>query len=541
MVRRISWIHLTLGVFSLIWVTTALPAIAADFPIDAASIPGPQSATPDATQPSVEGLPQSHPDKISTVHRSITVDGKPLNYTATTGYMPMKDSQGKFEANVFFIAYTLDNPAQSKSDRPITFVFNGGPGAASVWLHLGCAGPVCVELTPDGNVTPPPYKLVDNPQTWLTTTDLVFIDPVGTGYSRPAPDTPGTKFYGVQQDVESVGNFIRLYTTLYQRWGSPKFLAGESYGTTRACALAEYLSQNVGMNLNGIILISCALNFQTLSPDQGNDTPYPLFLPTYTATAWYHHKLPADLQKDFDSTLSQVEQWAITDYTPALAMGNSLSPAQRDQIADQLVRFTGLSKQFILLSNLRINPYAFEQELLRDQRLVIGRMDTRITGFNQNPTGGSAEYDPATDNFIAPFTSAFNQYVRTNLDYTNDLPYQTLAAIPWDFGNSDSGYLHVTDDLQNAMVRNPYLKVMVCSGYFDLATPFFATMYTFNHLDLPANLQQNIQELFFQGGHMLYHPESMRARLGQAVREFISNAVDQSSEGAATEPATPSE
>ncbi|HTV48732.1 MAG TPA: peptidase S10 [Phycisphaerae bacterium] len=521
--RRLS-MFLSFSVFCVILLITTSAMNAMDL--------GSGSSAPSGTtQPSTAGLPQAQPDKISTVHRSITIDGKPLNYTVTTGYMPMKDSQDKLEANVFFIAYTLDDPAQNKSERPITFVFNGGPGAASVWLHLGCAGPVCVELTPDGNVTPPPYKLVDNADTWLTATDLVFIDPVGTGYSRPAAGAPDSKFYGVQQDVESVGNFIRLYTTLYQRWGSPKFLAGESYGTTRACALADYLSQQVGMNLNGIILISCALNFQTLSPDPGNDTPYPLYLPTYTATAWYHHKLPADLEKNLSSTLSEVENWAIQDYTPALSMGDSLSPAQRDQIADQLVRYTGLSKQFILLSNLRISPFAFEQELLRDQQLVVGRMDTRITGFNQNPTHGSAEYDPAVDNFVPVFTSAFNQYVRSELNYSNDLPYEALAPLPWDMGSSDGGYLYVTDNLQNAMVRNPYLKVMVCSGYFDLATPFFATIYTFNHLDLPDNLRKNIQEIFFDGGHMLYHPESMRAKLAENVRAFISGAISQSPGG----------
>jgi carboxypeptidase C (cathepsin A) len=535
MMRRVYRMVSGLCALGVLSVIVALPAAAINFSV------APPAIEPDTTASAPSELPQANPDKLSIVHQSIVIDGKPLHYTATTGYMPMKDGQGKLEANIFFIAYTMDTPAATDAARPITFVFNGGPGAASVWLHLGCAGPVCVQLTPDGDVTPPPYKLVDNPQTWLTATDLVFIDPVGTGYSRSTPGTPDSKFYGVQQDVESVGNFIRLYTTMYQRWGSPKFLAGESYGTTRACALADYLSQNAGMNLNGIILISCALNFQSLNPDPGNDTPYPLFLPTYTATAWYHHKLAPDLQKNFDATLSQVEHWALTDYTSALAMGNNLSAARRAQIAAELARYTGLSKQFILLSNLRVGPFAFEQELLRDQRQVIGRMDTRITGYNQHPTAGSAEYDPAQDNFVAPFTSAFNQYVRSNLNYANDLPYQSLAPIPWDFGDSGSGYLYVTDNLQNAMVRNPYMKVLVCSGYFDLATPFFATIYTFDHLDLPPSLQNNIQELFFQGGHMLYHPAAMRIMLAESVRSFITAAADQSGGATAAEqPATSS-
>jgi carboxypeptidase C (cathepsin A) len=473
-------------------------------------------------------LPKANPNSLSVVHAQLTIHKKVLHYTVTTGYMPMKGN-GKVQAKIFFIAYTKDpkpgiSAVAQRNKRPITFLFNGGPGAASVWLNLGCAGPTRVELTPRGNVTPPPYKLVTNHQTWLDASDLVFVDPVGTGFSHPEPGVPGQKFYGVQQDIASVASFIRLYTTMYQRWGSPKFLAGESYGTTRACGLADYLSQHDGMTLNGVILISCALNFQILQPDFGNDTPYPLFLPSYTAAAWYHHKLAPDLEKHFHRTLKKVEHWAITDYISALAQGSNLTTAQRDTIAAKLARYTGLSKQECLLANLRIGPGLFEQSLLRDQRKIIGRMDTRLTGYNPNPTGGTASYDPAMSDFIPPFTSAFDQYVRQDLKYRNNLPYKTLSddVYPWHFGGGGMGFLYVTDNLQHAMIRNPFMKVLVCSGYFDLATPFFGTIYTFDHLDLSRKLQNNIHEVFFRGGHMVYHPAPMRKKLAREVRSFIA-------------------
>ena len=280
------------------------------------------------------------------------------------------------------------------------------------------------------------------------------------------------------------------------------------------------------MTLNGVILISCALNFQVLLPNFGNDTPYPLYLPSYTAAAWYHHKLSADLEKHFHKTLKTVEHWALTDYISALAQGSNLSSAQRDATAARLAQYTGLSKREILLANLRIGPGLFEQSLLRDQRRVVGRMDTRLTGYNPNPTAGTAPYDPAMSRFISPFTSAFSQYVRADLKYRNNLPYKTLSddVYPWHFGGGGMGFLYVTDNLQRAMIRNPYMKVLVCSGYFDLATPFFGTIYTMDHLDLSRKLQSNIHEVFFRGGHMLYHPAPMRHKLAVEVRGFVAGA-----------------
>ncbi len=509
-------------------------AVVPSFNATAATVGKAKSAKKPGTQVSVHRaaaiqgrLPKANPNAIAIVHGKLALaNGKVLHYTVHTGYIPVTNNQGKPQARIFFIAYTKDVPKGSEAKRPVTFCFNGGPGAGSLWLNLGCAGPMRLVLTPQGNITPPPFRLVPNKQSWLADTDLVFVDPVGTGFSRPAPGVPGGAFYGVDQDIQSVAKFIRLYTTMYKRWASPVYLAGESYGTTRACALADYLSAHTGLAVNGVILISCALNFQILQPSLGNDTPYPLFLPSYTATAWYHHKLSADLEKHFHRTLAASEKFALGGYISALAKGSTLSKADKLRIAATLAKFTGLSQRFILLSNLRVGPNTFEQQLLREHRRVISRMDTRLTGYNPNPTGGRAPYDPSMSRFIAPFTSAFNQYVRQDLHYSNYLPYKALAGLPWNFGPGGQGYLFVTDNLRRAMIRDPYMRVLVCSGYFDLATPFFGTVYSMDHLNLSRRLQGHIKEVFFRGGHMLYHPEDMRKKLAREIHTFIQSNSD---------------
>ena len=493
-------------------------------PVKAPAIHHPGQATAAAVRAIVGHVPAARPDVLSIVHQQIIIHGHPLHYTVTSGYMPINSGSGKLLARIFFIAYTQDVPAEQKAARPLTFAFNGGPGAAAVWLNLGCAGPTRLVLRPSGKVPPPPYKLTPNHQTWLTATDLVFVDPVGTGYSRAAPGVAKSRFFGVMPDIQSMGGFIRRYITAYQRWGSPIFLAGESYGTTRAAALSDYLSAHEGLDLNGVILISSVLNFETLEPSPGNDLPYPLYLPSYTATAWYHHKLSAAMEAHFHQTLATVEKWALHVYGPALAEGSALSSARRHAIAAQLSRYTGLPEKFILLANLRISPFAFEQRLLRSQRLVVSRMDTRLTGYNPNPTAGTAPYDPGLSRYIAPFTSALNWYVRRDLHYKNNLRYKTLANLPWKFNVGGNGYLNVADNLQQGMIRNPDMKVLVCSGYFDLATPFFATIYTLDHLNLSPRLRRNIQEVFFRGGHMVYHPAAMRLKLARVVRSFITDS-----------------
>ncbi|HSE41590.1 MAG TPA: peptidase S10, partial [Acidobacteriota bacterium] len=314
---------------------------------------------------------------LSETKHTVTIGGSAVSYTATAGNILLKEEIGKPRASFFFIAYTKTDVKDVKT-RPVTFSFNGGPGSSSVWLHLGTLGPKRVLMDDDGRALPPPYQLVDNEYSLLDLTDLVFIDPITTGYSRPVPGEDPKQFHGVMEDVESVGEFIRLYATRFQRWSSPKFLIGESYGTTRAANLVNYLQRRHGMYFNGVMLVSSILQMQTARFDVGNDLPYILFLPTYTATAWYHKKLSADLQADLRITLKEVEQFALNDYTLALMKGKNLSKDEQGKIAERLSRYTGLSKQYIEQTNLRISIFRFVKELLRDQKRTVGRLDSRF-------------------------------------------------------------------------------------------------------------------------------------------------------------------
>ncbi len=506
----------------------AVPIVLAAHP-PAATKPAPAAAKARHVAPAairLTHLPKANPGALVVTRHHLTIDGKVLDYTATTGYMPIRSGQGKLLANIFFTAFIKNTPAGKADHRPLTFCFNGGPGAASNWLNIGCAGPFRLQLTPRGNVPPPPFKLVKNHQSWLNATDLVFVDPVGTGYSRKAAGVPGQNFYGVTQDISSVANFIRLYMTMYKRWSSPVFLGGESYGTTRAAGLSDYLSAHEGIDINGMILISCALNFQLIVPNFGNDTPYPLFLPTYTTTAWYYHKLSPELEKHFHRAIAEAEHFAVNVYTPALEMGSRLSQARQQQIAAQMANLTGLSSRYILRAHLRVGPGMFEQQLLRNAHRVIGRMDTRLSAYTPNGVAGHSNFDPAMSRFTAAFTTGFNQLVRSKLHYKNFLPYRTLSnrVYPWHFGTGGMGFLYVTDNLQRGMIRDPSMKVLVCSGYFDLATPFFSTIYSMDHLQLSRKLQSHIKEVFFRGGHMVYHPHKMLVKLHKEVVQFIASA-----------------
>jgi carboxypeptidase C (cathepsin A) len=370
--------------------------------------------------------------------------------------------------------------------------------------------------------------VVDNESTWLDVTDLVFIDPVGTGYSRPAQGEKGEQFYGVEEDIRSVGSFIRLYTTRYQRWPSPKFLAGESYGTTRAAGLSEYLLEKQGVSLNGIILISAVLNFQTIVTGQGNDLPYLLYLPTYTAVAWHHKRLAPELAADLDRTLREVEQFALTDYAAALAAGDALDEGKRRAVAEKLSRYTGLEVDWILRGNLRINPTRFRQELLARERKVVGRFDARITGFASDPQNDASDYDPSLSLFLPLYSGALNHYVRNDLGFESDLSYEVLTerVQPWNFGGGGrSGYLYVADTLRATMLKNPQLKLLVGSGKLDLATPYLASDYTVNHLNLPTELRANVTRTYYPAGHMMYHDAGSRRQLHADVAGFIRGAT----------------
>jgi carboxypeptidase C (cathepsin A) len=464
-------------------------------------------------------------EHLSETQHTITVDGTKLDYKATAGNLVLKDEAGKATASMFFIAYTK-NGVDDLRKRPVTFTFNGGPGSSSVWLHLGAFGPRRVPVGDVGESVAPPYRLVDNESTLLDVTDLVFIDPVTTGYSRPAPGQDAKQFHGVQEDIQSVGEFIRLYVTRYQRWPSPKFLAGESYGTTRAAGLVGYLQDRYGMDFNGVVLISSVLNFETLRFDDGNDLPYILYLPSYTATAWFHKRLSAELQADLRKTLAEVEQFALGDYTLALMKGNKLGPEARKAVAQKLARYTGLSADYVVRSNLRIDNGRFMKELLRGEHHTVGRYDSRFTGTDLDAVGEQSEYDPSFAAVQGPYTAALNAYLRAELKCERDLPYEILTGRvqPWNFGNARNRYLNVSGSLRQAMTKNRDLRVFVANGYYDLATPYLATEYTFTHLGLDASLAEHVTMGFYEAGHMMYIHKPALHKLKKDVAAFLQAA-----------------
>ncbi|HXG49674.1 MAG TPA: peptidase S10 [Methylomirabilota bacterium] len=439
---------------------------------------------------------------VETKHK-VMIGGREIPYTARAGTIQLRDAEDKPTASIFYIAYTRDDDTNAAT-RPLTFSFNGGPGSSSVWLHLGLLGPRRVVLEEDGRPLPPPYRLTDNEYSLLDETDLVFIDPVSTGYSRAAKPAEASKFHGVREDVASVGEFIRLYVTRHLRWASPKFIIGESYGTTRAAALSGELAGRHRMNVNGIMLVSTVLNFQTIRFDQGNDLPYVLFLPSYTATAWYHKKLPADLQAlKLEEVLAQAEAFAAGPYNTALLKGSALTPEERKTLVRETARFTGLSETYVERSNLRVPLHRFARELLADENRVVGRFDSRYTGAIRDRVNDSMEYDPSGEAIFSVFASTFNDYVRRELKYESDLAYEILAGLGWNWGGNNQ-YLNVAETLADSLTRNPFLQVHVSEGYYDLATPYFASRYTFHHLGLDPALMTNITMDAYTAGHMMY-------------------------------------
>ena len=494
------------------------------------------SPTPPNDQPEVStAVP---PETIIQTHHTITLNGQELAYTATTGALTLMEeiekedkSEGeKARATIYFVAYTKDGaePGQAEpGQRPITFAFNGGPGSSSVWLHLGLLGPKRVLTEADGSPTPPPYRLVDNEYSLLDKSDLVFIDPVSTGFSRVVPGEKPKEFHGFKKDIASVGDFIRLYTTRYGRWLSPKFLAGESYGTTRAAGLSGYLQERHGMYLNGIFLISSILNFQTAYFKPGNDLPYALFLPTYAATAWFHGRLVPELQANLAHTLAEVEEFALGEYTLALMQGAALSAENRTAVAQKLARYTGLTTEYIERTDLRINIHRFCKELLRDQGRTTGRLDSRFTGVDRDSAGETNEFDPSYAAIQGPYTATLNDYVRRELQFESDLPYEILTGRvqPWDYGDHQNAFVDVAETLRKAISFNPHLKVFIANGYYDLATPYLATRYTVNHLGLTADLYANIHLTFYEAGHMMYLHRPSLAQLKLDMAEWLETAV----------------
>jgi carboxypeptidase C (cathepsin A) len=408
--------------------------------------------------------------------------------------------------------------------RPITYSFNGGPGSSSVWLHLGVLGPKRVKLDDEGNASAPPYQLIDNDYSIFDKTDLVFIDPIGTGYSRMIAGEKVKEFHDYKRDLESVGEFIRLYTSRNERWASPKYIAGESYGTTRACGLAGLLQEKHGMYLNGLLLISCAMDFQTLRFDHGNDLPYVLFLPTYAATAWYHEALaPAEQKRKLKDLLQEVEAFAAGEYSAALFKGASLDAKERSAIVTKLVRYTGLSREYIESTNLRVQIHRFCKELLRAKGETVGRLDTRFKNKDRDSAGETFEFDPAHANLEGAFGATLNDYLRRELKFQNDLPYRLLSGLylTWGWNEFSNKYANVAETLRKAMRMNPHLRIYVANGYFDLATPHFAADYTFNHLNLDAARMKDIVTHYYDAGHMMYIHKPSIAAMAKDMRAFI--------------------
>jgi carboxypeptidase C (cathepsin A) len=466
-------------------------------------------------------------EETATTRHSVRVGEVEVRYTATAGTLLLREEVGTPKASIFYVAYTRDWDGD-RSERPLTFAFNGGPGSSSVWLHLGLLGPRRVRMGDAPTPPPPPYRLVENAHTLLDATDLVFIDPVTTGYSREAPDEEQGAFHGFEQDIASVGDFIRLYTTRARRWASPKFVIGESYGTTRAAGLSGYLQKRHGLYLNGVMLISTVLNFLGYRFDPGNDLPYLLFLPTYAATAWYHHRLPeAVQQRDLRDLLDEVEAFALGDYALALLQGASLPAATREDVIARLARYTGLSPRYLAQTNMRIEIHRFAKELLRDQRRTVGRLDSRFTGMERDAAGEKLAFDPSYAAIQGPYTALLNHYVRNALAFKSDLPYEVLTdrVHPWDYGKHQNQYVNVAATLRQAMCQNPHLKVFVANGYYDLATPYLATAYTFDHMDLEPELRDNISMAHYASGHMMYIHEPSLAQLKEDLAAFLHAAV----------------
>lgn len=481
--------------------------------------------------------PVEHPtpqEKIVVTQHTVTIGGEEVAYTATAGTLILReedDEEGKEaapKAEIFFVAYTRDDVADAGT-RPLTFSFNGGPGSSSVWLHLGLLGPRRVLMKDEPVAPPPPYQLVDNEYALLDVTDLVFIDPVTTGYSRTIPEEKPEQFHDFQKDIESVGEFIRLYTTRYKRWRSPKFLIGESYGTTRAAGLSGHLQERHGMYLNGVMLVSSILDFQTARFDPGNDLPYLLFLPTYTATAWYHGQLAPELQEDLQATLREVETFAQGTYALALIKGDTLPDAERAEIAEQLARYTGLSREYVEQTNLRINIYRFVKELLRHRRRTVGRLDSRFIGIDRDAADDVVEYDPSYAAIQGAFTATLNDYLRSELTFESDLAYEILTerVRPWRYEQHQNQYVNVAETLRKAMCQNQQLKVFVANGYYDLATPYLATAYTVDHMALDASLQDNLAMGYYEAGHMMYIHGPSLAQLKDDLARFIAAAVSE--------------
>jgi carboxypeptidase C (cathepsin A) len=501
----------------IIWIL--LMALAANMnAADVAPANSPATNAP-AAKNETASIPDATHKPVFTTN-TVTIAGRRVKYAAETGMLPTLKPDGTTSASVFYIAYTRLGET-NMSARPVTFCFNGGPGSSSVWLHLGALGPRRVKMNPDGTQPPPPFGLVDNDYSVLGASDLVFIDPVATGFSRAAKDEKPDQFFGDSADLDSVGGFIRLWTTRHERWLSPKYLCGESYGVFRAAGLAEHLRGRYGMYLNGLILVSGVLDFATIWNNPGNDLPYPLSLPSFTATAQFHEKLPPDLQSDLPKAIAEARAFAQGEYTAALQQGNALPADERSKITAELVRLTGLTPQVITDNKLRIDEGVFRKQLLHDRGLILGAYDARITGRDDDAAAAYPGFDPSATATLGPFSAAMNSYVRGELKFEDDLPYEIIAGVqPWNYGVHNS-YASAGEKLAATINANPYMRVLVLGGRRDLVCPLDTMRYALGHMQLDAAYRTNITYAEFDSGHMMYINLPDLKKMQQDLENFL--------------------
>jgi carboxypeptidase C (cathepsin A) len=459
---------------------------------------------------------------------SIRVGGELVEYDAVVGSITLRNDEDDASAELFYTAYFRTNDPTT-APRPVVFSYNGGPGSASFWLHMGIMGPRRVRTPVVGQQAPPPYVLEDNDYTLLDKADIVMIDPVGTGFSRPLGDTPGSEFWGIDEDARSLSQFIRRFLSEYERWNAPRFLLGESYGTTRSAVLARHL-QGANVDLNGIVLVSAVLEFRTIQFAPGDDLPYVVNLPSYAVVSAYLDALPGGTPDDLQAFMKEVETWSMGEYATALLAGGTLDRETRGRVIDQMHRYTGLSRDFIDKADLRVSAPEFEAELLRDQGLIVGRLDARFTGPAGDMLDTRPSHDPQSTAISSAYTSAFNTYLREELAYSGDREYTPSGGTSdWNWARAQGGGAfgrgagtpNVGPDLATAMKRNPELEVLLVNGIYDLATPYFAAVWTMDHLGLPPELRANIHRADFAAGHMMYVEESLLPQWKETLDAFI--------------------
>lgn len=454
-------------------------------------------------------------EKSSVTHHSARVGGQTVNYTATAATYIIRADDGEPKATFFFVAYTKDG-VQDTSKRPVAFVYNGGPGSASLFTHMGM-GPRRIVLTDDGHGMPQPYSITDNEDSFLDATDLVFVDAVSTGYSRPAPGQNPAQFHGIIEDANYFADFIYQYLTRTERWSSPKFLIGESYGTTRSAELAGVLQHRHAIYLSGIVLVSTVA-----FANWGADDRSKFFLPTYATSAWYHHLLAPDLQKlGVEEVAERARQFAHGEYAAALEKGDQISPAEYKKVVQDIAHFTALKPQYIEQTNLRISPFRWFKELLRDKRLTVGRLDSRFTGMDVDAAGERNEYDSSEASYEGAYVAMFQDYVRRELKWTSDMYYTVTGNVrPWD----QTGNTEVASVLRAAMTQQSFLKVLVVCGYYDLATPFNGIEQTVSHMMLEPPVRKNISFAYYESGHMVYIDKKAREKLHKDVDAFVNSS-----------------